>query len=194
MVLGLKLSLGLTPYSYPVAISFEGEGRGLSLDGYDALVGRALNVLTGASRVLAPYVPTPPAVLRVLRKLVSEFNPRVVLDAGCGEGVVAATLSKSGLYTVCIEISRDRLSTAKTSISGKGIGALVDFVEADLTQLGLRRVDLVYTYLLPGSVDVVASMLPKGCILVSLDYECTSCRRLLGALDTGGHVLYVYMV
>ncbi len=146
--------------------------------------------------MIAPFVPTPPRVLRLLRRLLPTLLPGrgrqpVAYDAGCGEGLVAAALASTGAYTLCVELDPARLRTALRYTRGRGLGHLVEVVESDITVFTARRIDLVYMYLMPGAPDLVAQNLPEGATVVSLDYELALLKQV-EAYQLGPRTLYIY--
>lgn len=64
---------------------------------------------------------------------VRALDPSTVLDAGCGTGRVAIELAAHGIDVVGVDVDRSMLSTARDR------GADVEWVEADLRTLDLRR-------------------------------------------------------
>ncbi len=150
------------------------------------------------SRYVAPFVPTPPRVLRELRKLASYLlrdadRQPVLYDGGCGNGVVAIALASSvNGYTVCLELNELRAAEARENAWRRGLGHLVDVVVGDVLSFRLRRVTLAYAFLMPEPMDIVAEVLPEGAILVSLNFPTTRLREVT-EIPVGIHTLYVYV-
>lgn len=65
---------------------------------------------------------------------VRAYEPKTVLDAGCGTGRVAIELAEHGIVVVGADVNASMLATARR----RGPG--VDWVEADLRRLDLGRV------------------------------------------------------
>lgn len=64
---------------------------------------------------------------------VLSFDPRTVLDAGCGTGRVAIELARRGIDVVGVDVDRSMLSEARKRARG------LVWVEADLATLELSR-------------------------------------------------------
>lgn len=83
---------------------------------------------------------------------VRSFDPRSVLDAGCGTGRVAIELARHGVEVVGVDADRSMLAEARRR--GPGL----TWIEADLATLGLGR---------DFDVVVVAGNVPLFCPLTS---------------------------
>ena len=69
---------------------------------------------------------------------VRAYDPRSVLDAGCGTGRVAVELARHGIEVVGVDVDASMLATARRLDPG------IEWVEASLTDLDLGRTfDLV---------------------------------------------------
>src|SRR5262245_17673780 len=65
--------------------------------------------------------------------LVMRFEPRTVLDAGCGTGRVGVELSRRGIDVVGADVEPSMLAVARERAPD------VEWVESDLTELELER-------------------------------------------------------
>lgn len=65
--------------------------------------------------------------------LVMSFEPKSVLDAGCGTGRVAIELARRGVEVVGVEVDRSMIAEARRRAPA------LDWVEADLAGLDLGR-------------------------------------------------------
>lgn len=65
---------------------------------------------------------------------VCAFQPRSVLDAGCGTGRVALELARRGIAAVGVDTDASMLATARR------LGPDIPWIAADLTDLALGRV------------------------------------------------------
>lgn len=134
-----------------------------------------------------------------------------VLDLGSGAGDVAILLSRlvgAGGEVVGVDVNAEAVHAARERVSALGIGN-VDFVEADLTQMGLDRPfdaivgRLVLMYLRDPAAVVrrVAALVPPGGILAFLEISWdhlarpetplfAEIARIIGAAfeRTGAHV------
>ena len=147
---------------------------------------------------VAPFVPTPPRVLREVRRLAAYLlrdaqRQPVLYDAGCGNGVVAAALAETTMgYTVCVELNTLRAEEAWYTVRRRGLGHLVDVVVGDVLSFTPRRVSLAYAFLMPEPMDLLADLLPAGTVLVSLDFP-TSRLVEVTSISVGVHTLFVYL-
>lgn len=64
---------------------------------------------------------------------VLRFDPRTVLDAGCGTGRVAIELARRGVETVGVDVERSMLDEARRR------GPSLTWIEQDLSTLALGR-------------------------------------------------------
>ena len=64
---------------------------------------------------------------------VRAYEPKTVLDAGCGTGRVAIELARHGIVVVGVDANRSMLETARASAQE------VEWIEHDLTTLDLGR-------------------------------------------------------
>ncbi|ANZ43553.1 SAM-dependent methyltransferase [Lentzea guizhouensis] len=64
---------------------------------------------------------------------VRAYEPRTVLDAGCGTGRVAVELARHGIEVVGADVDRSMLATARAAAPH------VEWVESDLAELDLGR-------------------------------------------------------
>ncbi len=146
---------------------------------------------------VAPFVPTPPRVIRELKRLAQYLlrdadKQPIVYDGGCGNGIVAVALAEALQgYTICLELNTLRAEEAHATVRRRRVAHLVDVVVGDVLSFRLRRVSLAYTFLMPEPMDHVAEVLPPGAILVSLDFPTTRLPQVT-AIDVGVHTLYVY--
>ena len=62
-----------------------------------------------------------------------------VLEVACGNGRVFAPLAEAGFDVVGVDISPAMLAVARTRIANRGIGSLVELIEADALVLNLGR-------------------------------------------------------
>ncbi len=156
----------------------------------------ALTVLEQSMGYVAPYVPTPHYVVKHIIQLLAWLSAQVstgrqprLLEAGCGDGRVAAAIAEEGVYTICLELDENLVRKAHLRLSN----LLGDTVEADLRRLPLRPAfDTVYAYLLPEGVQHVLSQRPSK-LLVSLDYYAPNSPPK-HAVTVDHHYVYIYVL
>jgi len=92
--------------------------------------------------------------------LVRSFEPRTVLDAGCGTGRVAIELARHGIEVVGVDVDPSMITEARRLAPG------LEFLEANLANLDLAR-----TF----DVVVLAGNVPIFCPEPSRDDLIRSC-------------------
>lgn len=141
------------------------------------LVCLALVSPAGASAqpVDAPYVPTPPAIVRAMLTIAHAGPDDVVYDLGSGDGrIVIAAAREFGARGVGIERNPLLIKEAREAAGRAGVGARVRFVEQDLFAADLREATVVTLYLLPTVNlklrDKLRAELRRGARVVSHSY------------------------
>lgn len=105
---------------------------------------------------------------------VCAFDPRSVLDAGCGTGRVAIELARRGIDVVGVDVNASMLAT------GRRLGPHLTWVESDLVALDLGRTfDVV---VLAGNVPLFT---PPG----SRSALVAGCARHVGGVLVAGFQL-----
>ncbi len=99
---------------------------------------------------------------------VMAYEPRSVLDAGCGTGRVAIELDRRGVDVVGVDLDPDMLTAARQK------SPAIDWRRADVTRLDLGR-----------TFDVVV-MAGNVMIFVAPGTERLAVERLAAHLDGGG--------
>jgi ubiquinone/menaquinone biosynthesis C-methylase UbiE len=72
--------------------------------------------------------------LNLILNLVPSESKKV-LDAGCGEGILAVLLAKKGILVTACDISIPNLEQAKKRAADKGVLDKINFLEADVENL-----------------------------------------------------------
>ncbi len=97
---------------------------------------------------LEQYV-TDPEVAALLATLVAARHGKVdvVLDLGCGTGMLSYALLEAGVagYTVCLDLDHEALRVAIDFAAREGVSHRVDAVAADARKPPVRRAALVVT-------------------------------------------------
>jgi SAM-dependent methyltransferase len=105
--------------------------------------------------------------------LVRSFEPRAVLDAGCGTGRVAIELARHGIEVVGVDVDPSMIAEARR------LAPELEFVEGDLARLDLAR-----TF----DVVILAGNVPIFCPEASRDELIGSCAahvRARGVMIAG---------
>ncbi len=101
---------------------------------------------------LAPYVPTPQAVVDRMLELAEVTSKDVVYDLGCGDGRIVITAAKKyGAHGVGVDIDPDRIREAKTNAKEAGVENLVVFNLQDALTVDVSPATVVTLYLLSSS-------------------------------------------
>ncbi len=101
---------------------------------------------------LAPYVPTPQAVVDEMLRVAGVTETDVIYDLGCGDGRFIITAAKRyGARGVGIDIDKQRIAESVTNAREAGVEHLVKFIEMDATKADVSEATVVTLYLLPES-------------------------------------------
>jgi len=153
---------------------------------------------------IAPYVASPPPVVRQMLVLCELKPDEIVYDLGCGDGrVVIMAAQEFGARGVGVELREDLVKQAYEKVFDLGLDSKVKIIQSDLFKVDLTPADVVTLYLTTSANEKVKpkleSELKRGSRIVSHDYEilgwkpsridkfCENPR-----LGYPSHTLYVY--
>ena len=111
------------------------------------------------SRVLAPFVPTPPDVVERMIRLAGVTAADTVYDLGCGDGRVVIAAALIGAKGVGVDIDARCVAVARANAERAGVEHLVRFEECDALTIDLAPATVVFLYLLHSSTPFVAAHL-----------------------------------
>lgn len=152
---------------------------------------------------LAPFVPTPMAVVERMLELGEVDKNDILFDLGCGDGRIVITAAKRfGTRGVGIDIDPQRIEESRRAAKEEGVEALVEFRLQDVMKADIREATVVTLYLLPESNALLRPLLEEqlrpGTPVVSHNYSIPG----WGAKEvtyvtlqdgTGqGHTIFVY--
>lgn len=125
---------------------------------------------------LAPFVPTPPAVVARMLEMAAVGPNDVVYDLGCGDGrMVIAAAKICGARGVGIELDPALIDECRAAADREGVGDLVRFLHMDATKARLNEATVLLLYLLPESLETLAPGFDRdlrpGARIVSHDYK-----------------------
>jgi SAM-dependent methyltransferase len=125
---------------------------------------------------LAPYVPTPRAVVSRMIEVAAIGPDDVVYDLGCGDGrMVIAAAKLKGARGVGVELDDALLEECRAAAGREGVPGRVRFVKADATKARLTEATVLLLYLLPESLETLAPVFERdlrpGARIVSHDYR-----------------------
>jgi SAM-dependent methyltransferase len=170
-----------------------------------ALLASAVIAQQGVAPVsLAPYYPTPMAVVEKMLEL-GELKPgELVYDLGSGDGrVVILAAQKFGARAVGFEIDPPNVVYSRKLIAKLELTDLATIEQKDLTLADFSKPDLLFVYLLPDSNDkirpLIESKARKGMRIVAHDFEFREWEpeKTVTVTDTSDfepreHKLYLY--
>lgn len=125
---------------------------------------------------LAPFVPTPMAVVDRMLELGEVDKNDVLFDLGCGDGRIIITAAKRfGTRGVGIDIDPQRIEESLRAAKEAGVESLVEFRLQDVMRADIREATVVTLYLLPESNallrPILEEQLKPGTPVVSHNYS-----------------------
>jgi hypothetical protein len=125
---------------------------------------------------LAPFVPTPMAVVEKMLELGEVDGGDVLFDLGCGDGrIVITAAQKFGTHGVGIDIDPQRIEESRRGAKEAGVEGLVEFRLQDVMKADIRKATVVTLYLLPESNALLRPLLEEqlspGTPVVSHNYS-----------------------
>jgi len=125
---------------------------------------------------LAPFVPTPMAVVEKMLELGSVDKDDILYDLGCGDGrIVIAAARKFGTRGVGIDLDPQRIEESRRAAKEAGVDGGLEFRLQDVMKADIRRATVVTLYLLPESNALLRPLLEEqlkpGTLVVSHNYS-----------------------
>ena len=97
----------------------------------------------------APYLGSPPAVVRRMLDMAELRAGDVVYDLGCGDGrIVIEAVRTAGVRGVCVELDPARVRWARDAADRAGVSDRIRFVQGDLFVVPIEEATVVTLYLL----------------------------------------------
>jgi predicted RNA methylase len=153
---------------------------------------------------IAPYVPSPPQVIRQML-ILAELKPReVFFDLGAGDGRTVIMAAKDfGARAVGVELREDLVKKALSTIYENGLQDRVTIVNGDMFNVDLTSADVVFLYLTTSANEKVKPKLETelklGVRVVSHDYEIVGWKPVKvenfcenQTLGYPSHTIYLY--
>jgi len=153
---------------------------------------------------VAPYVPSPPQVIRQML-ILAELKPReVFFDLGAGDGRAVIMAAKDfGARAVGVELREDLVKKALNSVYEFGLQDRVTIVNGDMFSVDLASADVIFLYLTTSANEKVKpkleSELKPGVRVVSHDYEIVGWKPVKvenfcenQTLGYPSHTIYLY--
>jgi hypothetical protein len=151
---------------------------------------------------LAPYVPTPHAVVEAMLKLAELSEDDVIIDLGCGDGrIVVAAARDYGARGIGVDIDPELIEKAKRLAKSSGVDHLVEFRVEDATRTSLATATVVSLFLTPGGNELVRPRLENelrpGARVITHNYTIPG-WMVMGVETLGDererHDLYLYVI
>jgi len=125
---------------------------------------------------LAPFVPTPMAIVEKMLELGEVSKEDVLFDLGCGDGRIVITAArKFGTRGVGIDLDPQRIEESRRGAKEAGVDDLVEFRLQDVMKSDIRTATVVMLYLLPESNALLRPLLEEqlkpGTLVVSHNYS-----------------------
>lgn len=153
---------------------------------------------------IAPYVPSPPSVVRQMLVLAGLKPGEVFFDLGAGDGRAVMMAAKDfGARAVGVELREDLVKKALSSVYEHNLQNRVTIVNSDMFNVDLSSADVVFLYLTTSANEKVKPKLEvelkKGTRVVSHDYEIVGWKPLKvekfcenPRLGYPSHTIYLY--
>ena len=151
---------------------------------------------------LAPYVPTPHAVVETMLELAELSEDDVIIDLGCGDGrIVVAAARDYGARGIGIDIDPELIEKAKRLAKSSGVDHLVEFRVEDATRTSLATATVVSLFLTPGGNELIRprleNQLGPGARVITHNYTIPG--WMVRGVETLGdererHDLYLYLI
>jgi len=153
---------------------------------------------------IAPYVPSPPQVIRQMLILAQLKPGEVFFDLGAGDGRTVVMAAKDfGARAVGVELREDLVKRALSTIYENGLQDRVTIVNSDMFSVDLTSADVVFLYLTTSANEKVKpkleAELKPGVRVVSHDYEIVGWKPVKvenfcenQTLGYPSHTIYLY--
>ena len=155
----------------------------------------------GAMENLAPYIPTPEAIVDRMLDAAHIKAGETVYDLGSGDGrIVIAAAQKYGAKAVGVEIRPDLCRQAQARIKTLGLEDRVTMVEGSALRVDLSPADVVTMYFLTTSNERLKPSLEKmkaGSRVVSNEFPVKGWKPVEVVHVKNGsmeHSIYVYKI
>ncbi|MEN8161758.1 MAG: methyltransferase domain-containing protein [Myxococcota bacterium] len=151
----------------------------------------------------APFVTTPPDVVRAMLELARVDDGDLVYDLGCGDGrVVVAAARDYGARAVGFDIDPERVAESRANVQAAGVADRVRIERADVFELDLRPASVVTLFLLQALNDRLVPQLEQlapGTRIISHRYRLRGVRppkevRMVSREDHATHTLFLWVV
>lgn len=153
---------------------------------------------------IAPYVPSPPQVIRQMLALAELRAGEVFFDLGAGDGRTVLMAAKDfGARAVGVELREDLVKKALSSVYEQSLQDRITIVNGDMFNVDLTSADVVFLYLTTSANEKIKpkleTELKRGVRIVSHDYEIVGWKPVKvinfcenQSLGFPSHTIYLY--
>jgi predicted RNA methylase len=153
---------------------------------------------------LAPFVPSPPQVIREMLLLADLRPGEVVFDLGAGDGRTVIMAAKDfSARAVGVELRDDLVKKALSIVYEQNLQDRITIVNGDMLGVDLSSADVVFLYLTTSANEKIRpkldAELKRGVRIVSHDYEVVGWKPVKmvnycenQSLGFPSHTLYLY--
>ena len=152
---------------------------------------------------VAPYVPTPPDVVRTMLELVEAGPGDTVFDLGCGDGrILMMAVEEFGVdRAVGYELNKHLFDTALNNVASKNLEEKIEVVMGNFLEADLSPATIVTLYLTTtGNVKLRPKFkeeLMDGTRIISHDFpilEWVTVTPYNEAIKVGTHKIFSYRI
>ena len=163
----------------------------------------SLGTTTAPGEFLAPFVPSPEALVDLMLEVARVGPGDTVYDLGAGDGrIVVAAAQRFGARAVGVELDNNRFAFASSRIRDFGLEPRARMVHGDLLAIDLTPATVVTLYQLPSVNEMLRPALERqlrsGARVVALDFPVQGWKpsNVLAARLTDGsqHAIYLYSI
>jgi len=153
---------------------------------------------------IAPFVPSPPQVVRQMLVLAELRAGEVFFDLGAGDGrTVIMAVKEYGARAVGVELREDLAKKALSTVYEQSLQSRITIVNGDMFTVDLTSADVIFLYLTTSANEKIKPKLEQelklGVRIVSHDYEIVGWKpvKVLNfcenqTLGFPSHTLYLY--
>lgn len=155
---------------------------------------------------IAPFVPSPPQVVRQMLSLADLKAGEVFFDLGAGDGRTVVMAAKEyGARAVGVELREDLAKKALSTIYEQSLQDRITIVNGDMFNVDLTSADVVFLYLTTSANEKVKpkleNELKRGARIISHDYEIVGWKPVKvinfcenQTLGFPSHTIYLYKI
>ena len=150
---------------------------------------------------IAPWVPSPPSVVRKMLEFVELKPGETLYDLGCGDGrIVIMAAREFKAKGIGIDLMSRLIDEAVDYAESLGLNESTKFIDGNLFDVDLRLADVVTMYLLTSANEKIRPKLERelrsGARVVTHDFPVPGWqneKRIVYSEESGTHSLYLYI-